>query len=215
MMRLCVVAIVLSLFVVTAHAEEQVRSTGVVDMKIRVLPPVTAATVSVKASDYTPRHGWLAGDSGRQQAIETMLMNGYDKLALWMKEGGRPAGPSFVIFDQDPASTAPNSLTCKIGYPVHPSAKARHIATIERLPSVTAAVIQWNGHLDDQPAMCDTLSRWISSRGYVPSGPIMEVYLNGERRNPSPASDMTEIRWPVRRVTSPPQMSEMSPHPGK
>jgi effector-binding domain-containing protein len=185
-----------------AHAEEQLRTSHVGDMVIRAVPPLTAAMVSVKAEDYVPKHGWAFGDSGAQQAVAAMLTNGYDKLARWMKEGGQPTGPSFVIFNEDPAITKPKNLTCRIGYPVASKAKGWHEVKIERLPATVAAVVRYQGGQDNHAALRDSLGKWVSSRGYAPAGPFMEIYLNSTRLSPVSADDVAEIRLPVRKIAS-------------
>jgi effector-binding domain-containing protein len=200
MKRLFVLTILSVLCLGTAQAEDQVRATVVGSMFIRPVPSLTAATVNVRAADYTPKHGWAAGKFGVKQALEAMLINGYEKLARWMKEGGRPAGQSFVIYNQNPASAAPQSLTCKIGYPVSGEARGRHIAAIETLSATTAAVVKCQGSREDRAALRDSLEKWIYSRGYEPTGPLMEIYMNGTRFNGGEANDVAEIRWPVRRV---------------
>ncbi|HEY3293841.1 MAG TPA: GyrI-like domain-containing protein [bacterium] len=197
------VSVVILLFMGVAQAEEQVRPSSIGEMVIRAVPPLTAATVTVRAADYVPKHGWAAGASGVRQAVEIMLTNGYEKLARWMKEGGRPAGPSFVVFNEDPQTTPPQNMTCKIGYPVAENAGGKNLVTIERLPATTSAVVRHQGSLDDRAALRDSLGKWIFSRGYAPAGPFMEVYVNGTRAKPVPSDDVAEIRWPVRRMAQP------------
>jgi effector-binding domain-containing protein len=200
MKSLFVLLLVIMLCISGAQAQDHVRPTIVGDMIIRAVPPLTAATVSVKALDYTPKHGWEPGNRGVRHALETMLRNGYDKLARWMKEGGHPVGPSFVIFNQDPAKARPQSLSCKLGYPVSADANGRRIATIEVLPSTVSAVVRFKGTREDQVAVLDTLGRWIAAHGYSPAGPVMEIYLEGIGSDRTDADDLAEIRWPVRRT---------------
>ena len=202
MKRLSLLAILLSLLLSVALGQQAQPNKGAdpEQMAIKALPPLLAATVTVKAADFTPVHGWMRGDSGTQQAIEAMLINGYDELAQWMKNGGRTIGPSFVIFNEDPATTPPQQLTCKVGYAVAEGAKGRHIVRIEKLPAMTAAVMRFQGQLGERAALRDTLSNWILARGYAPAGPLMEIYLNGHHRAATPMTDLAEIRWPVRRL---------------
>jgi len=194
------VLVTVAIMVIAGRAQDQVRPNSMGEMVIRAVPPVTAATVLVKASDYAPNHGWEPGERGVEQATDAMLINGYDKLARWMKEGGRPAGPSFVIFNEDPATTEPQNLTCKIGYPVAEKETGRHLVTIEHMPAMTAAVVEHQGSPADRAAARDSLGKWIQSRGYAPAGPFMEIYLNGSHGNRSESDNRAEIRWPVRRT---------------
>jgi effector-binding domain-containing protein len=199
MNRICVLIMIMLMGTVSGLAQVGPKAIFVGDIAIRAVPPMKAVTVTVKAADYLPRHGWAAGLAGLQQAYDAMLRNGYEKLARWMKEGGHPTGPSFVIFQQDPATAVPGALTCKIGYPVNERAKGKNVAKIESLPPMVAAVARYQGSFDDHPALRDSLQKWMASRGYEPSGPLMEVYLKGMRDEKDP-DDLAEIRWPVRRL---------------
>lgn len=197
-------AVLVILCAAAVQAQDQVRPAVMGEMIIHAIPSLTAVTVTVKAEDYTPKYGWARGDSGTRQAVNTMLINGYEKLARWMKEGGHPSGPSFVIFNPNPTSAKPQSLRCKIGYPVSKEEDGKAVAVIEVLPSTVAAVARCQGYGLDRAALLDSLGKWICSRGYAPSGPVMEIYLNGTRFNPAASDDVAEIRWPVRRMASAP-----------
>ena len=39
---------------------------------------------------------------GCGRRAKRMLFRGYEKLARWMKNGGNPTGPTFIVYDQDP-----------------------------------------------------------------------------------------------------------------
>jgi hypothetical protein len=195
----CLMMAIIILFMASAEAQDSLKVKVVGDMTVRAVPAMTVATVKVKAADFVPVHGWAKGEAGIQQAYEVMLTNGYEKLARWIKEGGHPTGPSFVIFHEDPATARPNDLTCTLGYPVAESAKGLHRAKIERLSPGVAATVRYQGGLGNSLALRDSLQSWIWANGYAPAGSLMTVCLRGSRAAKG-SSDMEEIRWPVRKM---------------
>jgi effector-binding domain-containing protein len=174
------------------------------DITIREFPAMTAATVLEEARTYL-REGSRAqiGASREATARERMLFRGYEKLARWMKNGGIPTGPTFILYEQDPRSVPTAQLRFKIGYPAMQHAKGRDSVKIEELPAMTAAVARFAGPFRESGAIWDSLAHWMTVHGYEPAGPLMEVYLRGMYNSQQPADNFAEVRWPVRLIDGP------------
>lgn len=182
------------------------------DIAIRQFPAMTAATVIEEAKTYLPDHNALAA-SGETVATarERMLFRGYEKLARWMKNGGNPTGPTFIVYYQDPRVASPEALRFKIGYPAPPHAKGRDSVKIEELPAMTAAVARFTGPFRGSAAIWDSLATWMSSHGYAPAGPLMEIYLRGMYDSADPTNNFAEVRWPVRPIDGLPPQEQALP----
>jgi effector-binding domain-containing protein len=167
------------------------------DIAVKSLPSMTAVVVRESAAKYLTRHSSSYADA-ETVAREKMLTEGYEKLAAWMKNGGVPAGPSFIIYNRDPATTPARELSCQIGYPVLPKSKGYKEAKIQQIPAMTAAVLQYRGRFRDNEGIWDSLRTWIPGHGFESDGLVMEVYLKGMRDNPHPAENLAEIRWQIR-----------------
>lgn len=213
MRRLLVVVLLLSVTAAFAQTGENQPAKPKVHLKpmaaksrmageitVKTVAAMTAATVMEKAADYVPKDGYTAGMDGAMQAWSAMLPDGYNKLGAWMKAGGKPIGPSFAIYFEDPSKTAAKDLTCKVGFPTTKDAKGTDAVKIEELPETQAAVTHYTGPYDGMGETYNALMKWIPDHGYEIAGPPTEVYLKSEHDKVKSADYLTEIHFPVKKA---------------
>jgi effector-binding domain-containing protein len=182
-----------------AEAPKAMPKTAMVgEIAVKTIPMFTAATVMEKAVTFAPKDGYAAGMEGVGVAYQLMMKDGYEKLGAWMKGGGKPAGPSFGLFFEDPSKTPAKDLTCKVGFPCEKSAKATDAVVVEDFPEMKAAVVQYSGPYDGSMEIWDGLYKWIGEHHFEFSGAPFEIYIVGPGDNTDPAKYMTEIRVPVK-----------------
>ncbi len=185
------------------------------EITIREFPAMIAATVMEEAKTYLAEGSSpTASSKNALTARERMLFRGYEKLARWMKNGGNPTGPTFIVYYEDPRTVLTEQLRFKIGYPAPQNAKGRDSVKIEEFPATTAAVARFAGRFRDSGIIWDSLATWMTVHGYEPAGPLMEVYLRGMYDNSDPINNFAEVRWPVRLINSPISQESVLPARG-
>jgi effector-binding domain-containing protein len=170
------------------------------EIAVKTIPATLAACVSEKASAYEPQGGYKAGMEGIGDAYKTMMMNGYGKLGVWMKAGGKVKGPSLAFYYEDPSKTAAKDLTCKLCFPTDTGAKGSDIVMVANLPEEKCAVAQYKGPYESSDYIWNAVDKWIAAHNLVTAGAPSEVYLKGPSDNVPPAEFITEIRIPVKPV---------------
>jgi effector-binding domain-containing protein len=173
------------------------------EITVKTLPAITAVTVMEKATDYAPKEGYKAGMEGAGEAYNAMMKQGMNKLMAWMKTGGKPLGPCFAFYYQDPEKSPAKDLTCKIGFPTAEDAKGSDPVKIEKLPVTTNAVLTYKGPYEGSAEPWIAISKWIPEHGYEIVGAPSEVYLKGPGDNVKPDEYITEIHYPVKKIEAP------------
>ncbi|RPH95170.1 GyrI-like domain-containing protein [candidate division KSB1 bacterium] len=211
MKRLLVVLFVLVLTAGLALAQTEVTKTEDVkpavkkaemlgEITVKTIPAMTAVMVMAKAADYIPEGGYPKGNEGSTMAYETMVSKGFEILTAWMKEGGKPIGPPFAIYPEDPSKTPAKDLTCQIGFPVEPGTKVTARLKVESYPETSCAVVQFKGAYNQSRDVWQAFKKWIPDNGYIPTGAPMEVYLKTAEDKVPPEEFITEIRQPVKKA---------------
>jgi effector-binding domain-containing protein len=173
------------------------------EIAVQTVPAVVAVTVMEKAATYAPKEGYKKGMEGSNEAYMLMMTKGFEKLTAWIQTGGKPVGPPFAIYYDDPAKAEALNLTCKIGFPVMGKDSVYSDIKLETLPEMTAAVVKYQGPYEGSDKVWQDLDKWITSNGYQFAGPPWEVYLRGQNETKKPAEYLTEIRVPVTKAVKP------------
>jgi effector-binding domain-containing protein len=172
---------------------------------VKDFPAMNAATVLVKAADYTPEGGYAKGAEGVDKAYGSMMQNGFGKLGKWMTESKvRPTGPAFGIFYEDPSVTEAAKLTAKLGFPVAADTKGVEGIKIEELPAMPMVVsLTYEGPYQDASNAWDAVMKYIPEHQFEWAGPGMEIYHKGPGDTQNPQEYVTEIRVPVKKAAQP------------
>jgi effector-binding domain-containing protein len=173
------------------------------EIAVKDFPPMTAAMVVEKASSYVPAEGFKPGMEGASQAYGIMSAKAFEKLGAWIHGGGKPLGPAFGVYAEDPEKVAAKDLTVKMGFPVADDTKGAGDIVIEKFPIAHMVVLQYKGPYEGSMEPWVAIGKWMGEHGYDWDGPAMEVYLKGPGDTQNPADYLTEIRCPVKKVTAP------------
>lgn len=212
MKRLIPVCLMILIAAITAHSEEPAAANVpaaakmVGEIEVRTVPAYDAVVIVEKAADYAPAGGYGEGMDGVGPAYTAMFTDAFSKLGAWMGQGGKPSGPAFAVFMQDPAKTAPKDLTTKVGFPVEKGVTVNSPLVVEHFPEADMAVLRYQGPYSESARFWDTIKQWVPEKGYEFAGAPMEVYFKGPGdANLPPSEYVTEIRMPVRKAAKQPE----------
>ena len=172
----------------------------IVEPVVKEFTAMKAAIALEKAAAYAPKEGYAKDQAGISLAYSSMAKDGFDKLMKWCHATSTwPSGPGFMVCNEDPSVTETAKLTTKIGFPVKGDAKGDSIVTIEEVPAMTAAMLQYQGPYEDANNAWTTIMNWMKTNNCEPAGPPLEVYLKGPMDVKDPKEYLTEIRFPVKK----------------
>lgn len=122
-----------------------------------------------------------------------------------MQAGLKFAGAPFVVyfsvdeigFDMEPVVPIDDSFTGEVALP-----SGRKL-TIHTLPAVNVASTYHRGAYDNIGETYAAISKWASENQYVFVGPAREIYLKSYESTTNPAEFLTEIQYPVEKITQP------------
>jgi AraC family transcriptional regulator len=106
--------------------------------------------------------------------------------------GDTPGGPAFTIYFNSPANVPESDLKWEAGFPVPSGTKASAPFEIREFPEQTVVFAVISGPYDAERPWGGLLD-WAGQHGYEPSGPPMEIWMDGPK---------TEMRLPVRKRPS-------------
>jgi effector-binding domain-containing protein len=167
------------------------------EIAVKNIPAMTVVAVVEKAADFAPKDGYKAGMDGASQAYEAMMKDAVAKLTAWMTAGGKPTGPMFGIYNEDPTTTAAKDLTAKIGFPAGADAKGNDVVKTESMPAQDCAVVQFSGPYEGTGEIYGALMKWIPEHKYAYAGSPMEIYIKGPHETQKADEYLTEIHFPV------------------
>jgi len=110
--------------------------------------------------------------------------------------GAQPSGDLFGLFYDDPASTPIHALRSRVCLPVAPGSIAPTGLGIDVLPRKTVAYVQVSGPYDQVGRGIADLFEYLQRMGWVPAGPVREVYLVNPGAVSNPDQLITEIQLP-------------------
>jgi DNA-binding transcriptional MerR regulator len=138
------------------------------------------------------------------------LAPGFARLFAGLAEQGiAPTGPAGIRYLSDALDAA--ELEVELFAPVaHPPRRTATIAAGELAGCLLAATVHEGGY-DDIETAYRSLGRWIAEQDRVLAGPAEECYLVPPAPGVPTAALRTEIAWPVRPPSDPPQPANQEP----
>ncbi len=120
-----------------------------------------------------------------------------------LAKGIPPEGDLMGIFHDDPATTPPSETRYEIWLPVAPGTKVEPPFAVKKVPAVTVAAVGLDGPYEVIARRYPDLYRWIRENGWVPAGPLMEVYLVHAGSGLPPERYRTDVMVPVEPAPGP------------
>jgi effector-binding domain-containing protein len=108
-------------------------------------------------------------------------------------KGIQPAGPAIGIYFSDP-SVGEENLVWEVGFPVPAGLAAEAPYQVKDLPARLCAVHVHKGPMEELGTAWGGLVAWVTSNGYQPIGPAMQVFTGGMA-----GPGEVELRMPVKK----------------
>ena len=105
-------------------------------------------------------------------------------------------GPAFCLFYDDPGETPIHQLRARICLPVHAGEDRAGTWTYEVLPRQTVVYAAVAGSHGKVPLAYSALFSFIAEHGWVPNGPIRELYLADPKLDSRIQETLTEVQIP-------------------
>jgi effector-binding domain-containing protein len=100
----------------------------------------------------------------------------FGRLTTYLSGHGiKPAGPPFGRYFSDP-SVGEDNLVWEIGFPVAATASAEAPFEVRDIPAGSCAVHVYKGPMEQIGAAWGSLIGWVTSNGYHPEMPAVQVY---------------------------------------
>lgn len=97
-----------------------------------------------------------------------------------MESGQEPLGPAFIgYFNMDM-----ENLIVEIGFPVENEIKGKGDIQLSYIPAGKKATGFHKGSYNEIGPLYDKLTKWISQKGYEPTGVVYEYYYNSPEAIP-------------------------------
>ena len=106
------------------------------------------------------------------------------------------AGPAFSLFYDDPGETPIDQLRARVCLPVHAGEDQPGPWSFEVLPRKTVVYAAVAGSHPQVPLAYSALFAYIQEHGWVPSGPIREIYLADPSLDSRITEALTEVQIP-------------------
>lgn len=121
-------------------------------------------------------------------------------LYAWVKD--KKLIPGFypmAIFHSDPKTTPPRECRTDIGITVSGNPRPEGNIKVRRLPEMTVATLSHKGPATEYQRSYDTLHEFVRKKGYVVSGPPMEIYSKRPEAVHGETIIYAKIMFPVRK----------------
>ena len=112
---------------------------------------------------------------------------------------GRPSGPPFALYYDDPKSADPAQLRSRACVPVESWTRATRPLTAGTLASRTVAYAVASGPYPEVPRCYRGLFRYMDEMNWTLAGPIREIYLIPPSEVDGYESLLCEVQVPVAR----------------
>ncbi len=118
-------------------------------------------------------------------------------IAFLVEEKIEVTGDLGAAFYDDPATTPPEETRYEIRIPVAPETVVVAPWEIKRMDPMDTAAVLLIGSYETIAGRYPEIYTWIDENGYVPAGPLMEVYLVHPGSDVPPEQYETEVHVPV------------------
>jgi len=122
------------------------------------------------------------------------------RLYAWVKD--RKVMPGFypmAVFHSDPKRTPPMECRTDIAITVKGSPKPGGGIRIKRLPPMTVATLSHKAPASEYQKSYDTLDRFVRDKGYIITGPPMEIYAKKPEMVDGEHIIYAKIMFPVKK----------------
>jgi effector-binding domain-containing protein len=119
----------------------------------------------------------------------------FGQVMQYVMEKGISGMPMGIYYD-DPAVVLEESLRCEIGMPVPEDFKPDPPFQVKEIPSQEVVYAVLKGPYDKIAEEYVKIIAWAQEKGYVITGPVTEIYLEGGEGIPE-SEFLTEVRFPV------------------
>jgi DNA gyrase inhibitor GyrI len=122
-------------------------------------------------------------------------------LYAWVKE--KKLIPGFypmAVFHSDPKTTPPRECRTDIAITVNGDPEPEGNIRVRKLPSMTVATLSHKGPASEYQRSYDTLAAFVRYKGYVVSGPPMEIFSKKPENVDGETIIYAKIMFPVRKV---------------
>ncbi len=103
-------------------------------------------------------------------------------------------------FHSDPKTTPADRCRTDIGITVRGSVKPQGDIKIRKLPAMTVATLSHKGPASEYQNSYDTLAKFVGEKGYVVSGPPMEIYAKKPEMIDGVMIIYAKIMFPVKKT---------------
>ena len=111
--------------------------------------------------------------------------------------GIEPTGDLGGAFFDDPNTTPPEETRYEIRIPVVAGTAAEEPYEVRTTEAMKTAAVLLVGSYERISKMYPNLYAWVEANGYVPAGPLMEIYLVHPGSGVTPGEYQTEVHIPV------------------
>lgn len=122
------------------------------------------------------------------------------RLYDWVKD--KKVIPGFypmAIFHSDPKTTPPKECRTDIAISIKGNPKSQGGVKVRKLPAMTVATLSHKGPASEYQSSYDTLGAYVRKKGYVMSGPPIEIYSRMPEVVGGETVIYAKIMFPVRK----------------
>jgi DNA gyrase inhibitor GyrI len=139
-----------------------------------VAPLEPAFTYEYEITELEPIYAVIEMHSGSYGGYSFALEDMFDDLAA---DAVAPVGPPFGVYYDDPAFTPEDELEWLVGIPVEEGVAAPAGYETQWLEGGTVVKTTLYGEVDfENTTVYDEIYEYIVANGYMPAGPMVEVY---------------------------------------
>ena len=130
----------------------------------------------------------------------TQIQEAIAKMAEEMRsQNAGPAGPLMGIYYNNPAQVSVEELQWEVGFPTTPQTLIQPPLIKKEWNYTQVAVCLHQGAYEDTADTITKIIDWMTEKGYVPAGPIMERYLDMNPAELKPEQRKTEVWIPCKK----------------
>jgi len=130
----------------------------------------------------------------------TQIQEAIAKMAEEMRsQNAGPAGPLMGIYYNNPAQVSVEELQWEVGFPTTPQTLIQPPLVKKEWNYTQVAVCLHQGAYEDTADTITKIIDWMTEKGYVPAGPIMERYLDMNPAELKPEQRKTEVWIPCKK----------------
>ena len=118
-------------------------------------------------------------------------------IAFLVEQNIEVTGDLGAAFFDDPATTPPEETRYEIRIPVAPETAVAAPFEIKVMEPLNTAAVLLIGSYESISDRYSEIYTWVDENGYVPAGPLMEIYLVHPGSDVPPEQYETEVHVPV------------------